>query len=105
MEALQKPARYTDEEWEVVKDLAEPDVRIPTDEFAPAMRTVLRDIARLAVRLQVELPAVVEELMSRMDDDSLKALQSYRDMTYLELQLWHGDMKLDVFGRGYLTRR
>ena len=98
-----KPGRYTDDEWEIVKDIAEPDEIIPRDHFHDYLRPVLTHILAFAEARGVDAPAVVE-YMAAQSDENLRTMQWWLGSTYLEMQLWCGDMKIDIFQRSVIPK-
>lgn len=98
METPRKPDRYSDEDWEVLKDLAEPDELIPFGRFHEYLRPVLAHIMAFAEKRDTDAPPIVEYLATQSDED-LRTMQWWIGTTYLEMQLWCGDMKLDIIQR------
>ena len=86
-------ASYTAEEWESLKDLAEPDIPIPVDQFDHYMKSAIGDIRRWAEVRGLDLP---DEAALYAELSDLTGIQESCDFTYFQMQRWHGEMKLQL---------
>ncbi len=62
------------------------------------MRPVLTHILAFADARSVDAPPIVAYLAA-LTDENLRSMQWWLGSTYLEMQLWCGDMKIDIFQR------
>ena len=101
MEQSDRPARYSEEEWQYLRDVGDyRDTPIPDESYPDVLEGILRNIAAHAKANAVDPPQIVLDILEMKKSD-YRYIRWWIGGTELELQLWAGDQKADITSRVY----
>lgn len=95
MEFDKIPDHFSDAEDMELGDIADPDEVVARDKYGEYLQPIIEDIVAYAEARHVAVPQLIMEI-NNMSDKDRYAFAWWIGETKYQLQIWHGEVKMEL---------